>query len=76
MFRGSESKANHQFKNEEVNLWALPFLMSLWALPFLMFYDSVCVRDRTFPGNSDAVGWGGAWEFPLKKTSSGDYDAY
>ena len=29
-----------------------------------------------FPGNSDAVGWGGAWEFPLKKISPGDYDAH
>lgn len=40
--------------------------MTLRALSVLMFYDSIYVRDGMLPGNSDTVGWGGAWEFLLK----------
>lgn len=28
------------------------------------------------PGNSDIVGWDGAWEFPLKNVSRDDYNTY
>lgn len=33
-----------------------------WDLPALAVYDSMYGRKR----NSDAVGWGEAWEFPQK----------
>lgn len=40
--------------------------MTLRALSVLTFCDSIYVRDRMLPGNSDTVVWGGAWEFLLK----------